>query len=111
MKINKNQYKMIFTPIKKAENLERLFWVKVENYLVGLDDIEYKLYVYTPKGNLFYTPSISFLFDITNKLFLRAEQRDYLIELKTKNLIQFNSVVIMEKYFKRLKVINTICAD
>lgn len=102
---------MIFTPIKNAENLERLFWVKVENYLVGLDDFEYKLYVYTPKGNLFYTPSISFLFDITNKLFVRSEQHDYLIELKTKNLVQFNSVVLMEKYFKRLKVINTICVN
>jgi hypothetical protein len=109
MKINKNQYKMIFTPIKKAENLERLFWVKLDNYLVGLDDIEYKLYIYTNIGNLYHTPSISFLFDITNKLSLCVEQQDYLNELKTKNLVQFNSVVIMEKYFKRLKVINIIC--
>ena len=43
-----------FTPREKIDDLSKFNWVKLGKYLVGLDDINYKMYVFTPRDN-FYT--------------------------------------------------------
>jgi hypothetical protein len=111
MKINKNHYKMgYFTPREKIDDLSKFNWVKLDKYLVGLDDINYKMYVFTPRDNFYTSQSMYFTFDESTKIKLFEDDINYLIELRTKNLIQFTLLTTMLTYFNRIKILNSICS-
>ena len=109
MKINKNNYNFgNFSPREKINNLSNFIWVKLDKYLVGLDDINYKMYVFTSRDKFYTCQSMYFTFDESTKIKLFEDDINYLIELRTKNLIQFNSLGNMLTYFNRNKILNLI---
>ena len=99
-----------FNKRKKIEELNKFIWVKVSNYLLGLDEQDNKLYVFTPNDNFYFCKSFEFIFDETTKIRLYEEDLDYLIAIRTLNLLIFSKVSVAILYFNRIKIINSICS-
>lgn len=93
--------------INKIENFDNFIWVMLLDYLIGLD-VNYKMYIYTIKNNLFISNDSDFLFDFSNKIYISNEQHDYLNNIRKSELINFKSKTHMIIYLNRLKVINKI---
>lgn len=96
---------------KKFYFIQDFNWVKYLNNIIGYDNDKNIFYRFNVFNTLFTFSNTDNLFININMVSISEKERNYLIELKTRNLIEFKFNKDIKKYFNRIKVINTLCAD
>ena len=93
---------------KKLYFIQDFNWVKYGNNIIGYDNDKNIFYRFNVFNTLFTFSDIDTLYNNINMVTISEKERYYLIELKTRNLTEFEYIKDIKKYFNRIKVINSI---
>jgi hypothetical protein len=83
-------------------------WVNYNNNIVGYNNEKNIFYKFNQSNNLTLLNTIYSINTREEILLISNKELDFLLDLRTRNLPSLESHISLEKYFNRIKVINSI---
>ena len=85
-------------------------WVKYYNGIIGYDNEKNIYYKFNVFHNLTFFENVRDIYKTEKILLISNKELDFLIELRKRNLPSLETPLSLEKYFNRIKIINSICS-
>jgi hypothetical protein len=85
-------------------------WVNYGTSIIGYDHEKNIFYRYNQFNSLIVFNNVKTMYKDDKILLISDKELDFLLELRKRNLPSLEKVEILEKYFNRIKIINSICS-
>ena len=83
-------------------------WVNYHNGIIGYDNEKNIYYRFNVFNNLTFFENVKDIYKTEKILLISNKELDFLLELRSRNLPSLETPLSLEKYFNRIKVINSL---